>query len=160
MSNDATATHLAANSVAGSLAVVACDKPPVGTVAALLEHNVPSVILSDGSIRPGIDPRTGQRIDLVTAFQAASDPEDPSSSELGAARVSRSGKLWRDVTYNTMQTFIGVLGLEPLHMVSPASDDPRRLQSFQTRVDCFVAITGVRTFARATSSLPRQFEMR
>ena len=30
-------------------------------------------------------------------------------------------------TYNTMQTFIAVLGLEPLHMVSPASDDPRRL---------------------------------
>ena len=54
--NDVSATHLAANGVAGLIAVVACDKPPVGTVAALLEHNVPSVILSDGSIRPGSDP--------------------------------------------------------------------------------------------------------
>jgi dihydroxy-acid dehydratase len=73
--NDATAVHLAANRVAGLIAVVACDKPPVGTVAALLEHNVPSVILSDGSIRPGHDPVTGDRIDLVSAFQTAADPD-------------------------------------------------------------------------------------
>ena len=33
-------------------------------------------------------------------------------------------------TYNTMQTFIGVVGLQPLHMVAPASDDPRRLNEF------------------------------
>ena len=37
--NDATAVHLAANDVAGLIAVVACDKPPVGTVTTLLEHN-------------------------------------------------------------------------------------------------------------------------
>ena len=29
-----------------------------------------------------------------------------------------------------MQTFIGVVGLEPLHMVSPASEDPRRVDQF------------------------------
>ena len=33
-------------------------------------------------------------------------------------------------TYNTMQTFIGVVGMQPLHMVAPASDDPRRLDAF------------------------------
>ena len=33
-------------------------------------------------------------------------------------------------TYNTMQTFIGVVGMQPLHMVAPASDDPRRLKEF------------------------------
>src|SRR6185437_1385189 len=64
--HDVAAVHLAANHVAGLLAVVACDKPPVGTVAAVLEHNQPAVILSDGPIRPGIDPATGARIDLVT----------------------------------------------------------------------------------------------
>ena len=41
--NDAASVHLAANQVEGLIAVVACDKPPVGTVAALLELNVPSV---------------------------------------------------------------------------------------------------------------------
>jgi dihydroxy-acid dehydratase len=33
-------------------------------------------------------------------------------------------------TYNTMQTFIGVVGMQPLHMVAPPSDDPRRLNEF------------------------------
>jgi dihydroxy-acid dehydratase len=33
-------------------------------------------------------------------------------------------------TYNTMQTFIGVVGMEPLHMVAPPSDDPRRVNEF------------------------------
>ena len=33
-------------------------------------------------------------------------------------------------TYNTMQTFIGVLGMEPLHMISPPSDDKRRIEQF------------------------------
>jgi dihydroxy-acid dehydratase len=44
-------------------------------------------------------------------------------------------------TYNTMQTFIAVLGLEPLHMVSPPSDDPRRLREFPDQlVDCLLAM--------------------
>jgi dihydroxy-acid dehydratase len=33
-------------------------------------------------------------------------------------------------TYNTMQTFIGVVGMQPLHMVAPPSDDPRRTKEF------------------------------
>ena len=33
-------------------------------------------------------------------------------------------------TYNTMQTFIGVVGMQPLHMVAPPSDDPRRVEEF------------------------------
>jgi dihydroxy-acid dehydratase len=33
-------------------------------------------------------------------------------------------------TYNTMQTFIGVVGMQPLHMVAPPSDDPRRVNEF------------------------------
>jgi dihydroxy-acid dehydratase len=41
-----------------------------------------------------------------------------------------------------MQTFIAVLGLEPLHMVSPPSDDPRRLTEFPDQVvDCLLAMT-------------------
>jgi dihydroxy-acid dehydratase len=54
--HDVADVHLAANGVAGLIAVVACDKPPVGTLAAILENDTPAVILSDGSIHPGIDP--------------------------------------------------------------------------------------------------------
>jgi dihydroxy-acid dehydratase len=140
--NDVAATHLAANDIAGLVAVVACDKPPVGTVAALLEHNVPSVILSDGSIRPGTDPNTGERIDLVTAFQAASNPDPEVRSNIALHACPGKGSCGGMFTYNTMQTFIGVLGMEPLHMVSPASDDPRRTTEFPGQlVDCLLAMT-------------------
>jgi dihydroxy-acid dehydratase len=140
--NDAAAVHLAANRVGGLIAVVACDKPPVGTVAALLEHNVPSVILSDGSIRPGHDPVTGERIDLVSAFQTAADPDSEVRARVALHACPGQGSCGGMFTYNTMQTFIGVLGLEPLHMVAPTSDDSRRTAEFPEQlVDCLTTMT-------------------
>jgi dihydroxy-acid dehydratase len=122
--------------------VVACDKPPVGTVAALLEHNVPSVILSDGSIKPGHDPVTGERIDLVSAFQTAGDPDAELRSRVALHACPGQGSCGGMFTYNTMQTFIGVLGLEPLHMVAPTSDDSRRITEFPEQlVDCLATMT-------------------
>jgi len=140
--NDAASTHLAANQIEGLIAVVACDKPPVGTVAALLDHNVPSVILSDGSIKPGVNPRTGERIDLVTAFQFATEPDEELRAEVTLHACPGQGSCGGMFTYNTMQSFIGVVGLEPLHMVAPTSDDPRRLTQFPDElVDCLVTMT-------------------
>jgi dihydroxy-acid dehydratase len=128
--NDSTEAHLKANDMAGVVTVVACDKPPVGTLAALLEHNVPAVMLSDGSIHPGTDPVTCEPIDLVTAFQFAADPDPEVRARLALNACPGQGSCGGMFTYNTMQTFIGVLGMEPLHMVSPASDDARRTASF------------------------------
>ncbi len=139
--HDVADVHLAANNVAGLIAVVACDKPPVGTLAAVLENNTPAVILSDGPIRPGIDPETGARIDLVTAFQAVDQDADV-RARLALHACPGQGSCGGMFTYNTMQTFIAVLGLEPLHMVSPSSDDPRRLAEFPDQlVDCLLAMT-------------------
>jgi len=139
--HDVADVHLAANSVAGVVAVVACDKPPVGTVAAVLENNTPAVILSDGPIRPGIDPETGDPIDLVSAFQMA-DRDAEVRARYALHACPGQGSCGGMFTYNTMQTFIAVLGLEPLHMVSPASDDPRRLTEFPDQaVDCLIAMT-------------------
>jgi dihydroxy-acid dehydratase len=138
--HDVADVHLAANSVAGLVAVVACDKPPVGTVAAVLENNTPAVIVSDGPIRPGIDPDTGDRIDLVSAFQVA-DQDAEVRARYALHACPGQGSCGGMFTYNTMQTFIAVLGLEPLHMVSPPSDDPRRLTEFPDQtVDCLLAM--------------------
>jgi dihydroxy-acid dehydratase len=140
--NDAVATHLAANQAAGVVAVVACDKPPVGTVAAILEHDAPAVVVSDGSIRPGTDPETGERIDLVTAFQTAGDPDPEIRARVALHACPGQGSCGGMFTYNTMQTFIGVLGLEPLHMVAPTSDDPHRVDDFPDQlVDCLLTMT-------------------
>ncbi len=139
--HDVADVHLAANGVAGLIAVVACDKPPVGTLAAVLENDTPAVILSDGSIHPGIDPKTGQPIDLVSAFQMADQPDEV-RTRYALHACPGQGSCGGMFTYNTMQTFIAVLGLEPLHMVSPASDDPRRIDQFPDEmVDCLLTMT-------------------
>ncbi|HXN63223.1 MAG TPA: dihydroxy-acid dehydratase [Acidimicrobiales bacterium] len=139
--HDVADVHLAANGVAGLVAVVACDKPPVGTLAAVLENDTPAVILSDGPIRPGIDPDTGARIDLVSAFQVV-DQDAEVRARYALNACPGQGSCGGMFTYNTMQTFIAVLGLEPLHMVSPTSDDPRRMTEFPDQlVDCLVTMT-------------------
>ncbi|MDQ6697846.1 MAG: dihydroxy-acid dehydratase [Actinomycetota bacterium] len=140
--NDSAELHLRANGVAGLVAVVACDKPPVGTLAAILEHNAPAVMFSDGSIRPGTDPVTGERIDLVAAFQVAGDPDPERRARMALNACPGQGSCGGMFTYNTMQTFISVLGMEPLHMVAPPSADPRRLSEFPDElVDCLVAMS-------------------
>lgn len=127
--NDGVCLHLEGSDVRGVIAVVACDKPPVGTLAAILEHNVPAVIMSDGSIRPGVDSVTGEPIDIITCFQAAAAP--PEERRRVALEASPGhGSCGGMFTYNTMQSFIATCGMEPLHMVSPASEDPRRITEF------------------------------
>jgi dihydroxy-acid dehydratase len=140
--NDTTDMHLRASEVAGVIAVVACDKPPVGTLAAILEHDAPAVMLSDGSIHPGMDPVTGNRVDLVDAFQFAADPDDALRVRVAENACPGQGSCGGMFTYNTMQTFLSVLGMEPLHMVAPPSDDPRRTKVFPDElVQCLVTMT-------------------
>jgi dihydroxy-acid dehydratase len=140
--NDSTDMHLRATDMAGIIAVVACDKPPVGTLAAILEHNAPAAVVSDGSISPGVDPATGERIDLVGAFRVAADPDAELRTRVALHACPGHGSCGGMFTYNTMQTFIAVLGMEPLHMVAPLSHDRRRLDEFPDQlVDCLVTMT-------------------
>lgn len=142
VTNDSIDIHLNANQVKGCISVVACDKPPVGTLAAMLEHNEPAVILSDGSIHPGEDPQTHEQIDIVTAFQVAGDSDVEKKNRIALHACCGQGSCGGMFTYNTMQTFIALLGMEPLEMVSPTSDDPRRLQTFPDKlIDCLIAMT-------------------
>ena len=145
LANDSIDAHLNANDVKGLIAVVACDKPPVGTLAAVLEHNEPAIFLSDGSIRPGIDPETGDRIDVVSAFQIAGDADPEKRTRMALNACPGHGSCGGMFTYNTMQSFLAVLGMEPLHMVAPVSEDVRRIKEFPEQlVDGLIAMTGKR----------------
>jgi len=130
VTNEALCEHLSASGLAGTIAVVACDKPPVGTLAALLEHNEPSIIMSDGPIRPGHDPKTGETLDIVSAYQVAGHPDAAHRHHIACHACPGFGSCGGMFTYNTMQTFIGVVGMQPLHLVATASDDPKRLEQF------------------------------
>ena len=130
VTNDALCEHLSATGLAGTIAVVACDKPPVGTLAALLEHDRPAIIMSDGPIHPGHDPKTGETLDIVSAYQVAGNPDAAYRQHIACHACPGIGSCGGMFTYNTMQTFIGVVGMQPLHMVAPPSDDPRRVNEF------------------------------
>ncbi|MDQ0322933.1 dihydroxy-acid dehydratase [Pararhizobium capsulatum DSM 1112] len=139
VTHDALSEHLSATGLAGTIAVVACDKPPVGTLAALLEHNEPAIIMSDGSIHPGIDPVTGEALDIVSAYQVAGSHDVAHRDRVACHACPGFGSCGGIFTYNTMQTFIGVLGMQPLHMVAPPSDDPRRLAEFPDQLVGYLA---------------------
>ena len=130
VTHDTVCEHLSASGLEGTIAVVACDKPPVGTLAGILEHNRPAIIMSDGPIRPGVDSVTEQPIDIVTGFQVAGHPDADYKKRIACEACPGYGSCGGMFTYNTMQTFIGVVGMQPLHMVAPPSDDPRRLNEF------------------------------
>ena len=139
VTNDSLCEHLSATGLAGTIAVVACDKPPVGTLAALLEHNQPALIMSDGPIHPGVDPKTNEKLDIVSAYQAAGHPDPEHRHHIACHACPGYGSCGGMFTYNTMQTFIGVVGMQPLHMVAPPSDDPRRLEQFPGELVSYLA---------------------
>jgi len=138
VTHDTACEHLSASGLEGIIAVVACDKPPVGTLAALLEHNRPAIMMSDGSIRPGIDSATQQPIDIVSVFQAAGHSDPDYKKRMAREACPGYGSCGGMFTYNTMQTFIGVVGMQPLHMVAPPSDDPRRMNEFPEQLVAYL----------------------
>jgi dihydroxy-acid dehydratase len=139
VTHDSVCEHLSASGLEGTIAVVACDKPPIGTLAAILEHNRPAIIMSDGTIRPGVDSVTNERLDIISGFQVAGSDDDEMKNRIACEACPGFGSCGGMFTYNTMQTFIGVLGMEPLHMVSPPSDDTRRIQQFPSELVSYLS---------------------
>ena len=139
VTNDSLSEHLSASGLEGLIAVVACDKPPVGTLAAVLEHNRPAILMSDGSIRPGQDTENGHPIDIISSYQIAGSNDEALKRRIALEACPGFGSCGGMFTYNTMQTFLGVVGMEPLHMVSPASQDPRRLNLFPEQLVEYLA---------------------
>src|SRR6202046_820456 len=89
--------------------------------------------MSDGSIRPGTDSRTGEPIDIISCFQAAADP--PGERRRIAMEASPGhGSCGGGVTYNTILSLLATCGMEPLRMVTPASEDPRRIGEFPAQL--------------------------
>ena len=139
ITNDSLCEHLSASGLEGLIAVVACDKPPVGTISAILEHNRPAIIMSDGSIRPGVDSASGEAIDIISSYQIAGSDDEDLKRRIAKESCPGFGSCGGMFTYNTMQTFLGVLGMEPLHMVAPASQDQRRQDTFPEQLVDYLA---------------------
>lgn len=129
VANDSVAEHLSGSKVAACVIVGACDKPQPGSLAAVIEHNRFAIHMSDGSIKPYIDPATGDRLDIVDGFQFANADQE-TRDRIALNACPGYGSCGGMFTYNTISAFIAGLGLAPLHMVSPASSDDRRINEF------------------------------
>jgi dihydroxy-acid dehydratase len=140
VTNDSVCEHLSATGLEGVIAVVACDKPPVGTLSAILEHNRPAIIMSDGSIRPGIDSVTGEPIDIISSYQLAGSVDEKLKRRIAIEACPGYGSCGGMFTYNTMQTFIGVVGMQPIDMISPASQDSRRVNDFPNELINYLSV--------------------
>ncbi|HSW97146.1 MAG TPA: dihydroxy-acid dehydratase, partial [Candidatus Saccharimonadales bacterium] len=102
----------------------------------------PAILMSDGSIRPGIEPESQEPIDIVSCFQVAGDEDQDKKTRYAMNACPGCGSCGGMFTYNTMQSFFGVVGMEPLHMVSPASQDNRRVTEFPEQlVEYLLTIT-------------------
>ena len=78
----------------------------------------------------------------MTGFQFAGDPDRATRKRIALYACPGQGSCGGMFTYNTMQTFIAVLGMEPLQMVAPPSEDPRRVNEFPDQlIDCLIAMT-------------------
>ena len=130
VTNDSLCEHFSASGLEGIIAVVACDKPPVGTLSAILEHNRPAIIMSDGTIKPGKDSVTNLPLDIISSYQLAGSDDEALKKRISLESCPGYGSCGGMFTYNTMQTFIGVVGMQPLNMVSPASEDRIRYDIF------------------------------
>ncbi|MEL6748492.1 MAG: dihydroxy-acid dehydratase, partial [Pseudomonadota bacterium] len=71
--------------------------------------------------------------------QAAGHDDPEHRTRISCHACTGIGSCGGMFTYNTMQTFIGVVGMQPLHMVAPASDDPRRLTQFPSELVTLLA---------------------
>ena len=97
VTHDTVCEHLSASGLEGTIAVVACDKPPVGTLAGVLEHNRPAILMSDGPIRPGRDSASEQPIDIISAFQIAGHADDDYKQRIAREACPGYGSVRRHV---------------------------------------------------------------
>ena len=70
------------------------------------------------------------RIDIISSYQIAGSKDEELKQRIAKEACPGYGSCGGMFTYNTMQTFIAVVGMQPLHMVSPASEDERRVKIF------------------------------
>ena len=69
--------------------------------------------MSDGPIRPGIDSVTNEPIDIISSYQIAGSDDEDLKKRIACEACPGFGSCGGMFTYNTMQTFIGVVGMQP-----------------------------------------------
>jgi len=129
---DSVETTMCAQWYDGLIALPGCDKNMPGVIMAMGRLNRPGIMVYGGTIRAGEQPSTGNKLDIVSAFQSYGEfLYDKISEEERKEIVQHScpgpGACGGMYTANTMATAIEALGMSlPYSSSSPADSKEKR----------------------------------
>lgn len=129
---DSIETTMSAHWYDGLIALPGCDKNMPGVIMAMGRLNRPGIMVYGGTIRAGIQPSTGNTLDIVSAFQSYGQALYDKITEEERLEIIRHscpgpGACGGMYTANTMATAIEALGMSlPYSSSSPADSIEKR----------------------------------
>jgi dihydroxy-acid dehydratase len=128
---DSIETVMGAQWYDANICIPGCDKNMPGCLIAMARHNRPSMIVYGGTIRAGC--RNGQKIDVVSAFQAygeylSKNITDEERKDILRKACPGAGACGGMYTANTMATAIEVLGLSLPYSSSYPAESKEKIQ--------------------------------
>jgi len=125
---DSIETVMAAQWYDGLVAIPGCDKNMPGTLIAMGRLNRPALMVYGGTIKPGCSSETGEKLDVVSAFQSygellAGKIDEKTQRDIVKNSCPGPGACGGMYTANTMASAIEAMGMAlPYSSSTPAVD--------------------------------------
>ena len=135
---DSIETVMSAQWYDANISLPGCDKNMPGVVMAMGRFNRPSIMVYGGTIRPGRGKKTGDTLDIVSAFQSygefvAGRIDDETRQDIVRWACPGAGACGGMYTANTMAAAIEALGMSLPYSSSTPAEDPKKV------VECLAA---------------------
>jgi len=132
---DSMETMLRAHCFDGVVCIPNCDKIVPGMLMGVARVNIPAVFVSGGPMRSGVNPLTGQALDLSSVFEAVGQLSAQRITEAELTAVERNacptcGSCSGMFTANSMNCLCEALGIALPGNGSILATDPARDQLF------------------------------
>jgi dihydroxy-acid dehydratase len=113
---DSVETMLTAHQFDGMICVPNCDKIVPGMLMAAVRCNVPTIFVSGGPMEAGTDPKTGDKLDLISCFSAAAANQAGSLADDDLKRIEENccptcGSCSGMFTANSMNCLCEAIGM-------------------------------------------------
>lgn len=140
---DSLEIMLRAHCFDGVVCIPNCDKIVPGMLMGACRVNIPTVFVSGGPMRSGLDPTTGQALDLASVFEAVGRHSTGALSEQRVAEIEKAacptcGSCSGLFTANSMNCLSEVLGLALPGNGTILATDPARDVLFQRAGEAIV----------------------
>ena len=145
---DCVETMLRAHCFDGVVFIPNCDKIVPGMMMGAARVNIPAIFVSGGPMKAGIDPETGQAIDLSTVFEGVGANAAGKMSLKQLERIEESacptcGSCSGMFTANSMNCLCEALGLALPGNGTILATDPRRDQLYATAAKQIVELVKI-----------------